>query len=280
MGLKDSLQQIVTRLVATAPTGPVASDKVPDGSGGQGGSPVDPNQLTALEAKLGYTFRNRNLLINALLHRSHIHVTGQDREQSNERLEFLGDAVLGLVVNERLYHQFPERSEGDLTKMKSLLVCGVRLSEVAVSFDLGVHIRMSRSEAATGGRQRSSILADTTEAIIGAVYLDGGLAPAAAVIERVVLKGSDKILARRSLRNYKSRLQEMIQAQFKTPPRYKVLEVSGPDHDRLFKVTVTIKGIAMGEGEGRNKKSAEQSAARQALGRIENDPKLLEDTEG
>ena len=279
MGLKDSLQQILSRLGGPTPAGQDFASKGPGGSGASGNLPVDPIQLGALEAKLGYCFRDRNLLINALLHRSHIHVTGQDREQSNERLEFLGDAVLGLVVNEKLYHQYPERSEGDLTKMKSLLVCGVRLSEVAVNFDLGVHIRMSRSEAATGGRQRSSILADTTEALIGAVYLDGGLAPAAAMIERVVLSGSEKILARRSLRNYKSRLQEMIQARFKTPPRYKVLEVTGPDHDRLFKVTVNINGVSMGEGEGRNKKSAEQNAARQALKHIENDPKLLDDTE-
>jgi ribonuclease III len=280
MGLKDSLQQILSRLGGANPAGPVGFNNDPAKHAGHGDLAVDPIQLSVLEAKLGYTFRDRSLLINALLHRSHIHVTGQDREQSNERLEFLGDAVLGLVVNERLYHKFPERSEGDLTKMKSLLVCGVRLSEVAVNFDLGVHIRMSRSEAATGGRQRSSILADTTEALIGAVYLDGGLAPAAGMIERVVLSGSDKILARRSLRNYKSRLQEMIQARFKTPPRYKVLEVSGPDHDRLFKVSVFINGIAMGEGEGRNKKTAEQSAAREALQHIENDPKLLDDTEG
>ncbi len=279
MGLKDSLQQILSRLGGTTPAGTDLAYKEGDVPISKTSLPVDPIQLGVLEAKLGYTFRNRSLLINALLHRSHIHVTGQDREQSNERLEFLGDAVLGLVVNEKLYHKFPERSEGDLTKMKSLLVCGVRLSEVAVNFDLGVHIRMSRSEAATGGRQRSSILADTTEALIGAVYLDGGLAPAAAMIERVVLSGSDKILARRSLRNYKSRLQEMIQARFKTPPRYKVMEVTGPDHDRVFKVSVKINGASMGEGEGRNKKSAEQNAAREALARIEKDPKLLEDTE-
>jgi len=279
MGLKDSLQQILTRLGGPSPAGPSVAIKNPTGGVSKGDSPVDPAQLGVLEAKIGYTFRNRNFLINALLHRSHIHVTGQDREQSNERLEFLGDAVLGLVVNEKLYHQFPERSEGDLTKMKSLLVCGARLSEVATNFDLGVHIRMSRSEAATGGRQRSSILADTTEAIIGAVYLDGGLAPAAGVIERIVLTGSDSILARRSLRNYKSRLQEMIQARFKTPPRYKILEVSGPDHDRLFKVSVNINGSPMGEGEGRNKKSAEQNAAREALERIEKEPKLLDDSE-
>ncbi len=280
MGLKDSLQNILTRLGGTNPTGPGTASKGTPGTLSEQNTSVDPFQLSVLEAKIGYSFRDCSLLVNALLHRSHIHVTGQDREQSNERLEFLGDAVLGLVVNEQLYHQYPERSEGDLTKMKSLLVCGARLSEVATQFDLGIHIRMSRSEAATGGRQRSSILADTTEALIGAVYLDGGLASATQVIQRVVLAGSEKILARRSLRNYKSRLQELIQARFQSPPRYKVLEVTGPDHDRVFRVAVTYSGMVMGEGEGRNKKTAEQSAAREALQRLENEPNLLDGVEG
>jgi ribonuclease-3 len=275
MGIKDSIQNVFSRI-----TGSRAGDQVPlpDPDSPEEISRQERN-LTALEAKLGYSFRDRTLLANALLHRSHIHVTGQEREQSNERLEFLGDAVLGLVANEFLYQEFPDRSEGDLTKMKSLLVCGARLSEVATAFDLGIHIRMSRSEAATGGRQRSSILADTTEALIGAVFLDGGLNPARGVIRRLVLSGSDQILARRSLRNYKSRLQELIQARFKSPPRYRILDVDGPDHDRLFKVAVTYNGEVLGIGEGRNKKMAEQNAAREALKHLEENPKLLEDQE-
>ncbi len=267
MGLSDAIRTVLARLGGAAPAGAEPS---------RGGAAADQN-LRDLERKLGHAFSDLTLLRNALLHRSHIHVTGQDREQSNERLEFLGDAVLGLVVNEILYDRYPDRSEGDLTKMKSLLVCGARLSEVAVAIDLGVHIRMSRSEAATGGRSRSSILADTTEAIIGAVYLDGGLPAARAVIRRVVLAGSDLVLSRRSLRNYKSRLQELIQARFKAPPRYKVLEVDGPDHDRLFRVAVAHGGEVLGVGEGRNKKTAEQNAAREALARLEREPELLDD---
>lgn len=268
MGLKDSIQQVLAKF-----------------SGGPGAAkPVDSlaenrdieESCQALEAKLGYTFVDQTLLRNALLHRSHVHVIGQDREMSNERLEFLGDAVLGLVVNEDLYQKFPDRSEGDLTKMKALLVCGARLSEVAGLVDLGVHVRMSRSEAATGGRKRSSILADTTEALIGAVYLDGGLGAARGVIKRLVLVGSDQVLARRSLRNYKSRLQELIQAGHKSPPRYRVTEVDGPDHDRLFKVAVIFGGKTLGQGEGRNKKTAEQNAAREALDTLESDPELLD----
>lgn len=266
MGLKDSFQNVLARF---------KGEPRPETAGSPTTPAVSAANLADLEAKLGYVFTDRKLLSTALLHRSHVHVTGQDRERSNERLEFLGDAVLGLVVNEELYHRFPDRSEGDLTKMKSLLVCGARLSEVATELDLGVHIRMSRSEAATGGRHRSSILADTTEAVIGAVYLDGGLDRARDVIRRVALEGSDRVLARRSLRNYKSRLQEMIQAEHKIPPRYKVLEVEGPDHDRKFRVAVTFAGQELGSGEGRNKKSAEQNAARAALEAIENDPGLL-----
>jgi len=272
MGLKDSLLHVFSRLVG----GP----SVPDLSSGVLEDDDVEESCRVLESKLGYDFQDKSLLRTALLHRSHVHVTGQDRERSNERLEFLGDAVLGLVVNEYLFQKFPERSEGDLTKMKSLLVCGARLSEVAGHYDLGVHIRMSRSEAATGGRQRSSILADTTEALIGAVYLDGGLGAASDVLKRLVLAGSDHVLAKRSLRNYKSRLQELIQARHKSPPRYRVLEVAGPDHDRQFKVAVTFGGRTLGTGEGRNKKTAEQNAAEEALEALERDPELLNRNNG
>ncbi len=276
MGLKDSIQQVLAKLSGTPAKGDEPEEASAKAAATDGRSQAELEaSYAALEAKLGYVFRDRSLLANSLLHRSHIHVIGQDREQSNERLEFLGDAVLGLVTNEELYQSFPDRSEGDLTKMKSLLVCGARLSEVATDIDLGVHVRMSRGEAATGGRQRSSILADTTEALIGAVYLDGGLGPARAVIKRIVLKGSDNIVARRSLRNYKSRLQELIQSRYKSPPRYRVVKVAGPDHDRIFQVSVSFAGEVLGTGEGRNKKTAEQHAARVALEKLENDPEHL-----
>lgn len=280
MGLKDSIQQVLAR-IAGGPAGDEAALQADDHATAeqQALEAELAASLAALEVKLGYQFRRRELLANALLHRSHIHVTGQDRESSNERLEFLGDAVLGLVTNEELYQKYPDRSEGDLTKMKSLLVCGARLSEVATEFDLGTHIRMSRSEAATGGRQRSSILADTTEALIGAVYLDGGLEPARAVIKRVVLKGSDAVVARRSLANYKSRLQELIQSRHKSPPRYRVTQVAGPDHDRVFEVSVSFNGEVLGRGEGRNKKTAEQHAARMALEKLVADGEPTSDSE-
>jgi ribonuclease-3 len=232
--------------------------------------------LADLEGKLGHTFADRGLLETALLHRSHIHITGNNRIASNERLEFLGDAVLGLVVNEHFFRRYPHYSEGDLTKMKSLLVCGKRLSEVAGGLEVGQYVRMSRSEAATGGRRRSSILADTMEAVVGAVYLDGGLEAARGVIERILLSGSEKLVARRAHGNYKSRLQEIVQARFKSPPRYRVLSADGPDHARVFVVGVTFAGETLGRGEGRNKKAAEQQAAAAALSRLEEEPDLLD----
>ena len=164
MGFKNNIRHFLARIGGSSTIGPAACET----PYGELENYSLPEHQAALEIKLEHTFANRELLANALLHRSHIHVTGLDREDSNERLEFLGDAVLGLVVNEILFQKFPDRSEGDLTKMKSLLVCGARLSEVAKTIDLGLHIRMSRSEAATGGRKRSSILADTMEALIGA----------------------------------------------------------------------------------------------------------------
>jgi len=239
--------------------------------------PLEPERRKLFENQLGYQFRDRSLLDNALLHRSHSQVTGAEPGTSNERLEFLGDAVLGVVVNEYLYLAYAQHSEGDLTKMKSLLVCGSRLAEVATTLGLGEYIQMSRAEAATGGRHRASILADTTEAVIGAVYLDGGLPAAASVIRRWLLEDCDEVLVNRGLENYKSRLQEMVQARFKSPPRYRVLAAEGPDHERVFRVCVTFNGLDLGRGEGPNKKAAEQLAARAALERIAADPELLGD---
>jgi ribonuclease-3 len=265
MSLKDLWQRLKGA--------PACEDGVPSAP------PLDPEQRLLLEAKLGHQFRDPTLLENALLHRSHAYVVKHSREDSNERLEFLGDAVLGLVVNDHLYHEYDDASEGDLTKMKSLLVCGARLSEVAAALELGEHIRMSRSEAATGGRARTSILADTTEAIIGAVYLDGGLAAARRVIDRCLLRTSSHVLDRRRHDNHKSQLQEIIQGRYKSPPRYKVVRADGPDHARHFQVHVVFNGHVLGSGEGPNKKAAEQVAAREALAKLADNAELLQELE-
>jgi ribonuclease III len=234
--------------------------------------------LSAFEMKLTHRFSHPGLLQQSLLHRSHSLVSRHHRQDSNERLEFLGDAVLGLVVNDYLYKTYPTTSEGDLTKMKSLLVCRERLAEVASRLDLGSHIRMSPSEAATGGRSRASILADATEAVIGAVYLDGGLACARQVIHTCLLADCEEILLSRGLENFKSRLQEFIQARYKSPPRYRVISSEGPDHARIFKVSVIFNGRLLGQGSGPSKKIAEQAAAREALAGLSTCGDLLDGT--
>jgi ribonuclease-3 len=221
-----------------------------------------------LERKLAYRFDDIHILRQALTHRSHVHVTGMDRLQSNERLEFLGDAVLGLVVNEFLYEEFEGKEEGDLTKIKSLLVCGATLARVGDRLRLGEHLFLSRSEAGTGGRKRESILADATEAVIGAIYLDGGLEKAREFISRNILINVEAALEEGSHRNYKSLLQETLQARYKVPPRYRVTYTTGPDHARRFTVKVSLKGAVLGVGSGTSKKQAEQRAAESALSRL------------
>jgi ribonuclease-3 len=222
-----------------------------------------------LETKLGYRFRNQDLLRQALTHRSHVHVTGMERIESNERLEFLGDSVLGMLVNEHLFRRFPEKEEGDLTKIKSLLVCGSTLAKIGTRLSLGEHMLLSRSEAGTGGRHRESILADATEAIIGAIYLDGGLKRVHQFIRRHVLVNVNETIQEQTHRNYKSLLQERLQARYKIPPRYRVSSTTGPDHARRFTVKVSLRGTVLGVGSGTSKKQAEQRAAEIGLTRLD-----------
>jgi ribonuclease-3 len=235
-----------------------------------------PANLELLQEKLGYRFRDPERLAHALVHRSALHASGGSRIESNERLEFLGDSVLGLVANEFLYAAYSDAEEGDLTKMKSKLVCGASLAKVAAQQELGVHVLMSQGEEATGGRARASILADLVEAIIGAVYLDGGLAAARGLVEDWVLDRSAELLADKSLANEKSRLQELVQSGYKSPPRYRILDAIGPDHERVFTVEVLVGDRVLGKGTGKSKKSAEQQAAGVALRAITAHPELLE----
>jgi ribonuclease-3 len=192
-----------------------------------------------------------------------------ERIEANERLEFLGDSVLGMLVNEHLFRRFPDKEEGDLTKMKSLLVCGDTLAKVGDRLGLGHHLLLSRAEAGTGGRKRESILADVTEAVIGALFLDGGMEAAQQFVERHILVNVGASIEERTHRNYKSQLQETLQARYKTPPRYKVTYTTGPDHARRFTVKVTLRGQILGVGSGTSKKQAEQRAAESALARVD-----------
>jgi ribonuclease-3 len=220
-----------------------------------------------LRSALGNPELDPELLDRALTHRSFAYENGG--LPTNERLEFLGDSVLGMVVNEHLFRRFPDKEEGDLTKIKSLLVCGTTLGKVAQRVGLGEFLLLSRSEAGTGGRRRESILADAMEAVIGAVYLDGGLEPARRLVREQLLVSVNDAIQERTRRNYKSLLQEKLQARYKTPPRYKVSYTTGPDHARRFTVKVTLRGTVLGVGTGSSKKQAEQRAAETALTRLE-----------
>jgi ribonuclease-3 len=180
-------------------------------------------------------------------------------------MEFLGDSVVGLVVNEFLYRKFTSLREGELTKMKSLLVSRVILSRTAKLMGLGDYILLSEAETGSGGRDRASILADTLEGVIGAVYLDGGLEPARRLTEKLLLRQVHEILSDANLANYKSMLQEYVQGEFKTHPQYRISSELGPDHEKVFTVEVVVNQKVLGRGHGNNKKEAEQEAARDAL---------------
>jgi ribonuclease-3 len=211
------------------------------------------------------TFSDPELLKLALTHRSYLSVTGQGPRASNERLEFLGDSVLGLVTSEFLYRRHPDEHEGELTKNKSLLVSKAILSRRALAMGLGRFVLMSHSEVESGGRQRLSILADAFEAVIGAIYLDQGFEAARAFIHRWLLREAGEIVADKRHTNYKSHLQEYVQSTWRTHPVYRIRSEMGPDHSKHFLVEVMVGKRNLGEGRGRNKKEAEQAAARDAL---------------
>ena len=223
--------------------------------------------IAQLEKTIGYRFRDRLLLEMALSHRSSLKGTGL---QSNERLEYLGDAVLGMVVSDFLYRKFNDISEGELTRKKAILVNETTLAAVALSFELGDYLFMSPEEEKSGGRQKSSIIADAFEALLGALYLDGGMRPALKIINKYLLKDSTEIIEDEKLHNYKGELLEFVQAKGRNIPQYRIKDQIGPDHEKVFVVEVFIQSEFLGQGGGRTKKEAEQNAARQALDRIKN----------
>ena len=222
-------------------------------------------RLRALERELGYRFRDPRLLAHALKHRSFVYARQGAGIDSNERLEFLGDAVLDLVVAEHLYHRYRDRREGDLTQMKSLAVSRALLARRARAMDLGGHILLSPEERAAGGADQDSILSDAFEAVIGALYLDGGLRPARRFVETAVLHDMEGLADAEDFVNFKSKLLEHVQGRGEGHPRYQVQGERGPDHDKVFSVDVSVTGQTIGRGQGRSKKEAQQMAARDAL---------------
>ncbi len=216
-----------------------------------------------LLAHLGYRFSNTALLNEALSHSSYVNEQS-DSPRSNERLEFLGDAVLNLAVSRLLMETFPSVSEGHLSRMRAEVVNEGQLADIAESMALGSHLKLGKGEAQTGGAQKPSILADAMEALIAAVYLDGGFDAAFRVVQRRLAHIIDNDLEPGRIADDKSRLQEQLQQAGMAPPTYSLTGVSGPDHDRRFTVLVSTGGSSA-EGRGKSKKSAEQEAARRAL---------------
>ncbi len=223
--------------------------------------------MKQLEEKLGYKFRDPALLKNALTHSSYANENRAEGVPSNERLEFLGDSVLGFVTAKHLYAVQPAMPEGRMTRLRAELVCEHSLYGVARELGLGEYLRMGRGEEKNGGRERASILADATEAVIAAMFLDGGIEPAVSFIERMVL--SPEAIRAHHASDYKTELQELVQRRPDQQLKYRDAGETGPDHDKLFMSEVSLNGKVIGRGSGRTKKEAEQAAACQALERLD-----------
>ena len=216
-----------------------------------------------LEAAIGYQFKNITLLQNALTHSSYANERWHNPLASNERLEFLGDSVLGMVVAEYLFSHFQDRPEGELTRMRADMVCEKTLAAVANRVNLGEHLLLGHGEEQGGGRKRDSILADAVESIIAASFLDGGMEAAKGIIQRFIL--SDVPVIKPHNMDYKTALQEQVQQKKNQVLTYHLVGESGPDHNKQFAVEVQLNGKPIGSGIRRNKKRAEQDAARMAL---------------
>lgn len=224
--------------------------------------------MRALEDNLGYHFKNQGLLEHALTHSSYANEHRSSGVTSNERLEFLGDSVLGMVVAEYLFRTHPDMPEGELTRTRAALVCEDSLYEVARSLGLGRYLRLGKGEAAGGGRERPSILADATEATLAAVYLDGGIDAVRPIIQTFIL---DKEREKAVDRDYKTALQELVQRNPGQSVSYRLVDEIGPDHARVFVMEVSVGGEVIGQGRGRTKKEAEQLSARAALRKLQID---------
>jgi ribonuclease-3 len=229
------------------------------------GETADPRPLRPLEVALGHTFANRQLLLDALTHRSYAYEFAAPDVVSNERLEFLGDAALGLIASDLLFADHPQASEGELTNLRAALVRASTLAGFARQVALAPHLRLGRGEDATGGRARELLLARAFEALVGAVYQDGGLAATTRVLEPLLRGELERVTARRSIKDSKSLLQEKAQARLGITPIYRVISQEGPSNEPTFVVEVLLGALVAGRGEGRNKRLAEQQAAAAAL---------------
>ena len=219
--------------------------------------------LSKLEQALSYTFKNKQLLKNALTHSSYANENRASKCPDNERLEFLGDSILGFVIADALYQQFPDKPEGELTRIRADLVCEGNLARVAAMIHLGDALLLGHGEANSGGRKRDSIVSDAMESVLAAVYLDGGFDAAKAIILRLILGDVPEDKPR--VTDYKTLFQELVQQTKNQAIHYVLVGESGPDHDKHFKMEAILNGKIVGKGSGSSKKRAEQEAARDAI---------------
>jgi len=231
------------------------------------GKRIDANISNEFFNRFEYRFQDEDLILEALTHRSYIHVV-DNAHDSSERLEFLGDSVLGLIVAENLFKSHRDFNEGDLTKSKALLVNENALAHVGEDSHLNEMILMSPDEEKSGGRLRPSIISDAVEAVIGALYLDGGIPPARNFIHKLIISRADEFFSDTDQRNFKGELLEYMQHIGQAPPHYDVVSEEGPDHDKVFNIIVKAGKDIDGFGSGMSKKEAEQRAAQQALEKL------------
>jgi ribonuclease-3 len=223
--------------------------------------PERKKELQLFERHADIRFRELEALNQAFTHRSYAN-TISETALNNERLEFLGDSVLGLVVSEYLYETLPDQPEGELARIKSFVVSEASLSDISKRLRVDNFILIGKGEEYSGGRSKKAILADSLEAIIGSYFLDSGFMPARKFVHRILIPEINKVLENRHAKDYKTLLQELVQKRMRTYPRYKVVQKSGPDHDKTFTIDVVIADRSYGPGKGKNKKEAEQEAAR------------------
>ncbi len=227
--------------------------------------------LATLQQTLGVSFNDLSLLEQALVHSSYVNENPGFAPTSNERLEFLGDAILGFIIARELYMRFPNLSEGEMTKLRSSLVRRDALSRIARAISLGNYLYLGKGEEASGGRRKPVNLAGALEAVIAAIFLDRGLSIARDFVLKAADKELNKMLSQGVEADYKSRLQELIQARYQQTPTYKIIEATGPDHDRTFTVEVRVGNTILGRGSGKSKKAAEAEAARLVLDQLSAD---------
>jgi len=228
-------------------------------------APSDRELVSTLEQRTGVAFRAPLTARAAVTHRSYVNEHPGEGLEDNERLEFLGDAVIDLAISHRLMERFPAASEGELSKMRAAVVDEPGLAGLARSLELGPLLRLGRGEELTGGREKPSLLADAMEAVVAAVYLEGGLAAVLGLVDRYLGEVFDRASAGTLDRDFKTQLQEVAQSRFRLAPRYRVVAELGPDHAKRFDVEVELRGEVVGRATGRSKKDAEQAAARLAL---------------